>query len=179
MSHHVKVKGKYQFPPMLKITPQEAQCILNIFRLYDYRSTGRIPSYLAVKVCDTLGMHISEGNFSDEVSLQELLMLLDRVIPDPEPALLSSLLSFGHLAAEKRVVGEDEKEIDVITPHAISHFMETLGRPPASLTEASLMLNSMLDYDDCSEVPSVHTEVFNRELINFAKKTNAFKDYRG
>lgn len=174
-----KTKGKYQFPPMLRITQQEAQCILNIFRLYDYRSTGRIPSYLAVKVCDTIGLHIGEGNFSNEVSIQELLMLLDRIVPEPEPALLSSLLSFGHLAAEKRIVGDDEREIDVITPQAISQFMETLGRPPASRTEASLMLNSMLDYDDCSDVPSVATEVFNREVINFAKKTNAFKDYRG
>lgn len=164
---------------MLRITTQEAQCLLNMFRLYDYKSTGRIPSYLAVKVCDTIGIHINEGNFSDDVSIQELLMLLDRVVPEPEPALLSSLLSFGHLAAETHIVGDDEKDVDVITPQAISAFMETLGRPPASLMESSLMLNTMLDYDDCSEVPSVPTDVFNRELINFAKKTNAFKDYRG
>lgn len=174
-----KTKGKYQFPPMLRITTQEAQCILNIFRIYDYRSTGRIPSYLAVKVCNTIGLHISEGNFSNDVTIQELLMLLDRVAPEPEPALLSSLISFGHLAAERRSIGDDEREINVITPQAIADFMETLGRPPASRNEASLMLNTMLDYDDCSEIPSVPTEVFNREVINFAKKTNAFKDYRG
>lgn len=173
MNH--KAKSKYVFPPMLRLTTQEAQCILNIFRLYDYKSNGRIPSYLAVKVCDAIGINFHESSFSDEVTLQELLMLLDRFVPEPEPALLSSLISFGHLAS----VPVEDSDDRVITPQAISHFMETLGRPPASITEASLMLNSMLDFDDCSDIPCVNTEVFNRELINFAKKTNAFKDYRG
>jgi hypothetical protein len=161
-------------PPLLKLTTQEAHCIANTFRIYDYKASGRIPGYLAAKLCKTLGVNIHESNFAPLVTLQELLLLIDRVMPDPEPALLSSLISFANLASVK--VGELEE--DAITPQVISSFMESLGRPPASLTEASLLLNAMLEYDDCSDVPCVTTDVFNHEIINFAKKTNAFKDYR-
>jgi hypothetical protein len=164
---------KLILPPLLRLTPQEAHSVVNIFRVYDYKSTGKIPNYLASKVMKALGFDVNPSSFNSEVSIQEVLLYLDQLIPEPEPALLSSLMSFKQLASIP-----DEELGSVITPQAISDFMESIGRPPASLSEASLMLNGMLDYDDCSEIPTVSTEVFNRELINYAKKYNAFKDYR-
>lgn len=88
--------------------------------------------------------------------------------------MLSSLTSFNQLTA---VLSEDEST-KVITPQLIVDFMASLGRPSTSMSEAALMLNAMLDYDDCADIPAIPTEVFIREMINFAKKTNAFKDYR-
>ena len=41
-----------------------------------------------------------------------------------------------------------------------------------------LLLNSMLDYDDCAEVPALKADTFVKDVIHFAKKNNVIKDLR-
>lgn len=163
-----------KFPPLLRLSNNEAQCIANMFRLYDINCSGKIPNASAEKLARALGVKgVDRSNFSSEVGLNELLLTFDQFMPEPEPALLSSLTTFNNLEA----IPTDEGM--VITPDTIARFMEKLGRPPALISEASLMLNAMLEYDDCSETPIVSAQTFAKELINFAKKHNAFRDYRG
>lgn len=164
-------------PVLQRLNKNETQCIVNAFKFYDINSTGRIAPHLARKLMRNLGLTIppEEGSTmfgTSDIALYDLLVLIDKLIPEPEPILLSSLESFGSFAG---VVQDDKK---VINPTSIAKFMESLGRPPINMNEASLMLNGMLDYDDCSEIPLVQVEVFNKEVINFAKKSNAFKEYR-
>jgi hypothetical protein len=155
------------------LTTLEVNSITNMFKLYDYKSTGRIPNYLAVKLIESLGLPARHLDLDVEVALAEVLSIVDKLIPEPEPILASSMTSFSALAT---VTDEDGKRF--ITPQAISEFMQSLGRPTTSETEAALMLNSMLEYDDCSKVASVSIDSFNKELTTYAKKQNAFKDYR-
>jgi hypothetical protein len=167
--------SKRKFPPLSKLTDGEAECIASAFKLYDYKSNGRVPTYLAVKLIQTLGLPKPPEEIfgAKDVTLNEVLVVIDRLMPEPEPVLNSSLESFINFAAVK------DHESKVINPNSIAEFMESLGRPPINMNEASLMLNSMLEYDDCAEVPIVNIDVFSKELINFAKKSNAFKEYRG
>lgn len=78
MSRKIALK----LPPLMRLTTQEAHCIANMFKLYDYKSTGKIPGYLGVKVCETIGIHVHISNFSPEITIQELLLVLDQLIPE-------------------------------------------------------------------------------------------------
>jgi hypothetical protein len=206
-------------PLIKKLTKQEIACILKAFKLYDYHGTGKIPSHLARKLINSLGLSVPSSDdggggvslSSSETTLHELLLIVDKLMPEPEPLLISSLESFSSFASMRQeilldsdsnsnnnnnisgnaitntesngaaVSSSKEKAMSrkVINPTSVAKFMESLGRPPININEASLMLNAMLEYDDCAEIPIVDIEVFNKEVINFAKKTNAFKDYRG
>ena len=72
--------------------------------------------------------------------------------------------------------------VKVISTQAINEFMEKLGRPPVPKSQCDLLLTSMLDYDDCSEntygQPAVLPDYFTRDFGNFAKKSNALKDFK-
>lgn len=78
MSRKVALK----LPTLMHLTTQEAHCVANMFKLYDYKSTGKIPGYLAVKVCETIGISVHISNFSPETTIQELLLVLDQLIPE-------------------------------------------------------------------------------------------------
>jgi hypothetical protein len=173
----------------------EANTIANMFRLYDYKSTGRIPDYLAVKLIESLGVSAKHLDLPPDLNLNEIVSIVDKLLPEQEPMLVAALTTFNALASVKP---KDELTTPealaeaiasgnflnqgpsgpTLTPQSISDFMESLGRPPISMAEATLMLNSMLDYDDCSEVPVIGVETFAKEVTAFAKKSNAFKDYR-
>jgi hypothetical protein len=171
-------REKNLIPVVQKLSKPEIQCIVNAFKLYDNNSSGKISTVLAAKLVKALGMQISEDSnhfTSSTTTLHDLILVIDKLMPEPEPILMSSLESFGSFASILQ--GEDGKQ--VITPASIAQFMESLGRPPINMNEASLMLNGMLEYDDCAETPVVELDVFNKEVVNFAKKSNAFKDYRG
>jgi len=140
--------------------------------MYDRNNTGKIKNHFAVKIIKALGFNADMVVLSPDVSLNEILLLLDQMMPDPEPQLLGSMLTYIGMASKDSANGR------VIKPQDISDFMVKIGRPPCSLSEASLLLNSMVDYDDCSEVPELKAEYFAREVINFAKKSNALKDFR-
>lgn len=178
-----------------RMTPAEANSIAAMFRMYDHKLTGRIPDYLAIKLITSLGVTVPFMDLPHELNVNEVVSLVDRLLPETEPMLVAALNTFENLSAIKLAPSEnqEESEVDpdppgsnaylrkhgpVLTPQCIANFMEGLGRPPISMSEATLMLNAMLDYDDCSEVPMVATEVFSKEITNFAKKSNAFKDYR-
>jgi hypothetical protein len=72
--------------------------------------------------------------------------------------------------------------VKVVSTQAINQFMEKLGRPPVPKSQCDLLLTSMLDYDDCSEStygqPAVLPEYFSRDFGNFAKKSNALKNFK-
>jgi hypothetical protein len=40
---------------------------------------------------------------------------------------------------------------------------------------SSVLLSKMVDQDDCSSVPFVRVDQFDREVISFAKKNNLYK----
>ena len=69
-----------------------------------------------------------------------------------------------------------------ISTKSINDFMEGLGRPPVSESQCNLMLEKMLDYDDCSErsfgKPAVDPDYFMEHLTHFAKKSNALKNFK-
>ena len=165
-------KRKY---PLLRLTDVEANAIEEMFRLYDYKATGKIPRHLAIKLFKGLGFDLAEHTVPLNGGFRELLMFLDRQCPDPLPSLNCSLYTFTKLAAKTR---DEETGQTTITPQNIADFMESLGRPPCSLLEADLLLTSMLEYDNCEPIPQVLSEYFSKEVTNIAKKTNAMKDFR-
>eukprot|EP01038_Epipyxis_sp_PR26KG_P010866 gene10866-14584_t len=177
---------KYRIPHLIRLNPTESQAIASMFRLYDYKATGRIPPHLAKKLICSLGFEADYISFTTDVSLADVLYILDKIVPDPsEPILESSLKVFNGLVAvpAEEVENENsnnhnENKKKVIRPNEISEFMVSLGRPPASLNEAKLLLNSMLPYDDCSAEAAIATDTFSKELINFAKKNNLIRDIR-
>lgn len=188
---------RIRFPPLSRLQISEAQCIANLFRIYDYKSTGIIPNHLALKLIRNLGLQISELALPESLSLTDLLVIIDQVMPEPEPIIVGSLDTFNNLVSQsgaailaqnntstklRNSFSNMETHIQIeekyITAECISDFMESIGRSAVTGNEAKLMLSGMLEYDDCTQSPAVNTEKFNKELITFAKKSNAFKDYR-
>mmetsp|Transcript_14160 Transcript_14160/g.23559 ORF Transcript_14160/g.23559 Transcript_14160/m.23559 type:complete len:173 (+) Transcript_14160:52-570(+) len=170
-------KSKHLHVPKLSnINHSEAVAVAHMFSLYDYKSTGRIPSHLAEKLITLLGCEISESSFITfpaEVTLTDFFLILDKVMPPPEPVLASSLSTFLSL------VSKPSEEGAVLKPEDISSYMESLGRPPPAEREIALMLSSMQDYDDCSQEHALRAELFIRELTNFHRKTASVnKDFR-
>lgn len=165
---------KSKFPTLVRLTTTEAETISQMFRVFDTHLKGKIPNHLARNLLNGLGFDVPSVALPEYVTLKEILSYVDQIMPEPEPALVSSLSSFNGIVAERNNL-EGTK---TITPQDIVSFMESLGRPPANVSEASLLLNSMLDYDDCAEIPVLNVENFNKEVINFAKKSNALRDFR-
>lgn len=176
MSHHPHhKKAKWGQNPLNRITMAEANCIASMFRLYDVDLKGRIRQDLGWKILKSLGFDPNKVPIPSEVTLTDLVLTVDNIVPDPDPPLVGALHTFNGLMAHRDEEGTGDM---VLVPEDISTFMEKLGRPPASIGECTLLMNSMLEYDDCTEVPILKTEFFDKELTNYAKKTNALKDFR-
>jgi len=65
--------------------------------MYDTDSKGFISNYLATKLMKQLGFKVDTlVVFADTVTLKDILNLLDRLLPDPDPQKLleGSLASF-------------------------------------------------------------------------------------
>jgi len=194
---------RIRFPPLSRLQIPEAQCIANLFRIYDYSSTGIIPNYLALKLIRTLGLTVPEAALPAALSLTDLLVIVDQIMPEPEPILVGSLESFNKLVAISgtKLLKEEAASVttlnkpssssaatatqtniqpdeEYMTDQCISEFLESIGRSALTGNEAKLLLGGMLNYDDCTENPAVNIDKFNKELVTFAKKSNAFKDYR-
>lgn len=170
--HHV--------PKLTHLTHAEAQAVAHMFAMYDYRATGKIPAHLAKKLLSLLGFEAPQVDnllFSPEVTLGEVLMNLDLIMPPAEPMLNSSLTTFVGLVSKPTATSGEEAG-RVIVPQDISDYMESLGRPPAAAREVNLMLSSMQEYDDCSVNPVLKAELFTKEILTFQRKNNALKDFR-
>lgn len=170
--HHV--------PKLTHLTHSEAQAVAHMFTMYDYKATGKIPAHLAKKLISLLGFEkqsIDNLIFSPEVTLGEVLMNLDLIMPPAEPMLNSSLTTFVGLVSQPAPV-QSEDTGRVIVPQDISSYMESLGRPPAAAREVNLLLTSMQEYDDCSINPVLKAELFTKEILTFQRKNNALKDFR-
>ncbi|KAJ1422155.1 hypothetical protein B484DRAFT_116940 [Ochromonadaceae sp. CCMP2298] len=149
-------------PKLTNITQAEATAVAHMFSLYDYRSTGKIPARMAEKLITLLGCRLTETmymTFTADVSLTEVLLNLDQIMPPPEPALQSSLSTFLSLTANE----EHLQEGPVLRPGDISRYMESLGREPPALREVASMIHSMQEYDDCSGDPVVRADLFSKE----------------
>lgn len=92
---------KNVIPSLTRLDISEAQAVESMFRLYDYKCTGRIPQHLAYKLVTALGFDVSIHSLPLNGSLKEILLFLDMRIVDPEPALFSQMHSFTHLVAKK------------------------------------------------------------------------------
>jgi hypothetical protein len=109
---------KRVIPPLVRLTPSEAAAIESMFRLYDYKSSGRIPQHLAYKLATALGFDVSVHSLPQNGSLKDILLFLDMRIVDPEPALYAQLHSFTHMVAKrvdlnkKKSADEDDGEGD-------------------------------------------------------------------
>lgn len=179
MSKSYSRSKHHQTQKLTHLTPAEAQSVSHMFSMYDYNATGRIPAHLAMKLLSLLGFEESKlGNvvFSSEVTLGEVLVALDQIMPPAEPMLNSSLQTFIGLVSKPTKINDEP--VRVIVPQDISDYIESLGRPPAATREIALMLNSMLEYDDCSASPVLNVELFEKEMLAFQKKNNALKDFR-
>lgn len=168
-------------PLLRNVSPIEQDIVSRMYRMYDHDLKGQIPNYLARNLMSQLGIHITnlEVVFSQEVSLAEILLLLDQMIPDPEPskALEGGLSTFNGMVAKEIYDDETDEVSRALTPVDISTFMESLGRPAASVSEATLMLNAMNDYDDVAEVPVLQAKVFTKEVLLYAKKSNCLREF--
>jgi hypothetical protein len=172
---------QHHVPKLKNMTHSEAQAIAHMFTLYDYKSTGRIPPHLAVKLISMLGFEHNQYQdlvFStDGATLGEVLMNVDQLMPPQEPMLNSSLTTFVGLVSRPGPKLNDEPT-KVILPEDISNYVESLGRPPAATKEVVSLLSSMQEYDDCSVDAMLRTELFTKEILLFQKKNNALKDFR-
>ena len=128
------------------------------------------------------------------MTIGELLSAIDEIMPPSEPMINSSLATFNGLVSKKQHISNSNSNLllsadtdewsgvsavdNVITPTDICDFMESLGRPAIPMSEAASLLSSMLQYDDCSTDPAIPNAVFTKELMNFARKTNALRDFR-
>jgi len=146
---------KTKAPVLVNVTPAEAESVRSMFKLFDHNSEGHIPNYLARNLMKELGFDVNMlACFAEEVTENEILKLLDQLIPDPDPQkfLEGSLSSFVGMVCHRNndESGAYDHKEQVMVPNDISKFMESLGRPTPSIGEVTLLLNSMLDYDDCA-----------------------------
>ena len=99
-------------PPLVRLTEVEARAIESMFRVYDYKSTGRIPQHLAYKLCCACGFDFSIHSLPANGTLKEILLFLDMRIIDPEPQLYSQLHSFTNLVAKKQEIPPEEEAVN-------------------------------------------------------------------
>ena len=178
-------KSHHHFPPLLRISHIEAESIYSMFKLYDIHSTGRIPQRLAIKLLGALGFSPIAAKLNvPDMNIKEFLLFLDFHIPDSTNPLSAPMYTFVNLVSHPPQSGFGSSatpgEIipNVITPKDIADFMESIGRPPVLLENANLLLSSMLEYDDCSSVPAVRSDYFERDVTIFAKKNNLLKELK-
>ena len=172
------------------LTPIQVKAIQSMFRYYDLDLTGKITRERAQKILSRIGVEsINVGLLHHIVNLKELLEFIDHHLPDPDPPLQSELISFVRLVAKpievsQSSVGTDKTKnvvmsnMNYIRPKNILDFYESTDQPiPNSEGVVNHLVTSMVDWDDCSDIPSVTPAVFMRDLTKFAKKTNALRDF--
>ena len=170
------------------LTPIQVKAIQSMFRYYDLDLNGKITRERAQKILSRIGVeHINVGLLHHIVNLKELLEFIDHHLPDPDPPLQSELISFVRLVAKPIEISQgigDKKSavvmsnMNYVRPKNIIDFYESTDQPiPNSEGVVNHLITSMVDWDDCNEVPSVTPAVFMRDLTKFAKKTNALRDF--
>lgn len=183
--------SKSALPQLGRLEEQEARAVEAMFRLYDHKSTGRIPAHLAQCLCKQLGIDIALHMLPPNGTLKDLLMVIDQKIPDPAPPLPGSMSSFVNLVGRPRESHPESEEgggnkegkgrgdnpfEKVITTANITAFLQSLGRPPIQRGEGQLLLQMMLDYDDCTVEAVVPVADFAADMTTYARKTNSIKD---
>lgn len=168
------VNKKYVIPPLRRLTEDEADAVLSMFRLYDYTASGLIPRHLAARLLKTLGFASSGSTLSPEVSLREFLLYVDQRSMERDNLLSFSMQSFKtFVSAPSETYGSS-----VVTQQGVAEFYESVGRPAPSQVLTKFLLTTMLDYDDCARNPEVKAENFERDVTYYAKKNNVMKQFR-
>ena len=69
-------------PILANVTDSEKEAVTTMFRYYDHSLKGSIPKHLAKNLFRSLGFDLSMNDsiFSAQVTLNEILLLLDQVI---------------------------------------------------------------------------------------------------
>jgi hypothetical protein len=166
-----------------KLTSVQIKAVKSMFRFYDLDLNGKITKERAVKILKAIGVeNVSVGSLHSVVNCKELLSFIDEWLPDPDPPLQSELLSFTRLVAKPDAKPGDEASeaayVNVIKPKFITDFFDSIDQPiPNSAEVISELLTSMLEWDECMADPSLHPNVFMRDVTKFAKKTNALRDF--
>ena len=161
------------YPPLTTLTELEARSIELMFRVYDYKGSGRIPSHLAKNLFRELGLEVATHQLPPNGTLKDILLIADQKMPETTPPLPGALQSFVSLSG---VVVDPELVHDKrITTDSINDFFVSLGRQPISRIEAEQLLADMLDYDDCSATPAVPIADFVGDMSLYARK-NALKE---
>ena len=177
--------NKHKLPPLTRISPREAECIASMFRFYDHNISGLIPRHLAVKLIISLGFgsHIADLAGANELSLRDVLLFLDLRSPDLDFPLLGAMQYFTSFVAKPKLFENDDEMNNnnnnnnnfksnelMINTENISSFLKSIDRQTVSDELITILLQSMVDYDDCDLLPYVKSKVFEKELLNFAKK---------
>lgn len=158
-----------------RLAEAEQRYIQAQFDFYDYNKTGLIERHLAQKILQNIGVEPSVIALPIKIDFQALCTFIDSKLPDPDPPLECSLHTFTRMIGE---IEDDSGGQRVIRPQALIHFMKSLDRPAPTLSEADMLLTSMLDYDYVDKDTKVSDKLFGRELMSFAKKSNAFREFR-
>lgn len=153
-----------EIPPLQKIDQNEARMIQAMFNYYDYEATGRVKRHLAWKLLSGLGLNIHIDTLPAAVTLKDLLLFADGSAP--EQNLEGSLQTCFRLSANKTT---DLDELRV-RPQGLVNFLKDLDRNPPTVEESKTLLNSMLEYDDCTDSPAVTNEAFVTNIMTVAKK---------
>ena len=82
-----------------------------------------------------------------------------------------SLFTFDRLVAKRDLTDGKMK----IRAEGISDFISSVGRARVPESVSAVLLFKMLETDDCSLKPAVKVDVFDKEIILFAKKNHLYK----
>lgn len=117
-------------PPLQRLSLNEADSICAMFKLYDIRTTGRIPKRLAIKLLKTLGFGpISHLLTAPDVNIKEFLLFLDFHVPEQQNPLSGPLYTFVNVVGKPpqlntSVAPNEVISSNVITPQDLADFME-------------------------------------------------------
>lgn len=166
-----------------KLTPIQVKAIHSMFRFYDLDLIGKITKPRAIKILNSLGIELYHTHsLNNLISIKELLLYVDDHLPEPDPPLQSELTTFLKLVAKPDVEPGGEASaaayLNVIKPKNIMDFYESTDQPiPNSAAVVTQLMTSMLEWDDCNDVPTVTPQVLTRDLTKFAKKSNALREF--
>ena len=127
-----------------------------MFHLYDHRGTGRILRSSALKILSTLGLPTKELKLPVDLSLEEVVSIVEFLPPKTETGLQSQLDAF-HLMMNAHY----SPSLSFVDPEALTSMLRAEG---GSKWEIQCLLESMMDWDDCGRDPKISCERFNAEI---------------
>eukprot|EP00602_Paraphysomonas_sp_CaronLab_P005587 CAMPEP_0185027760 /NCGR_PEP_ID=MMETSP1103-20130426/12966_1 /TAXON_ID=36769 /ORGANISM="Paraphysomonas bandaiensis, Strain Caron Lab Isolate" /LENGTH=164 /DNA_ID=CAMNT_0027561873 /DNA_START=99 /DNA_END=590 /DNA_ORIENTATION=- len=155
-------KDKDEMPILQRIDVHEAQSIKEMFDLLAVDRSGRISQHHAHKLLMALGLEMHIENLPMQLTLKDLLLHADSVAPEEGPE--------GGAKTLNCLISQDgDGSPSGITPAKVVAFAKKLNRPPPSMSEATVYVSTLVDYDDCESEPEASPAVFQKEIVKFCK----------